>query len=101
MTSFSYWPSFSVLAEFFLYWPSLFCIGRVCHQYDASRFCDTNAILMRLINNESYYFLCVQLTIEKFYQNMFISMQIVPNNLFKRFLEIPEHTKAPEHTNYQ
>ena len=37
---------FTVLAEFVPYWPS--------HQYDASRFCDTNAILMRLINNINY-----------------------------------------------
>ena len=46
---------FPVLADFFLYWPSLFRIGQVCHQYDASRFCNTNAIFMRLINNIVYY----------------------------------------------
>ena len=45
---------FPVLADFFPYWPSLFRIGRVYHQYDASRFCDTNAIFMRLINNQMY-----------------------------------------------
>ena len=44
---------FPVLADFFLYWPSLLHIDRVCHQYDASRFCDTNAIFMRLINNNN------------------------------------------------
>ena len=41
---------FPVLADFFSYWPSCFCTGRVCHQYDASRFYDTNTILMKLIN---------------------------------------------------
>ena len=45
---------FPVLADVFPYWPSLFRIGRVCHQYDASRFCDTNAIFMSLINNLHY-----------------------------------------------
>ena len=41
---------FPSLADFFLYWPSCFCIGRVCHQYNASQFYDTNTILMKLIN---------------------------------------------------
>ena len=45
---------FPVLADFFPYRPSLFRIGRVCHQYNANRFCDTNAILMRLVNNNGY-----------------------------------------------
>ena len=45
---------FRVLTDFFPYLPSLFHIGRVCHQYDASRFCDTNVIFMRLINKYIY-----------------------------------------------
>ena len=45
---------FPVLADYFPFWPSMFRIGRVCHQYDASQFCDTNAIFMRLINKYIY-----------------------------------------------
>ena len=46
---------FHVFGDFFPYWPSLFRIGRVCHRYDASRFCDTNAIFMKLINKHKYF----------------------------------------------
>ena len=43
----SYWPSFSVLAEFFH-------IGRVCSRYDAGWFVHTDTLLMYLINNTLY-----------------------------------------------
>ena len=42
MTSFSYWPTFLVLAQFFSYWPTYSVLAEFFYSYDAGCFIRTN-----------------------------------------------------------